>query len=276
MVNNMDSDDSEIETIDTNSTDSTDRFSESDCDRTTVNSATTATKTITLQMNATGSSHETHCVCRSHLVVGSVVVPLEDRDVVFFARNIWIPEGARCCSHHIIDKRLSRGAVDLIKPMSIRYQEWNSSQIETLLEKFRTLYNGKKRFNFDDPWDLSDGLCSTYPTRERFLESSTTAHHRPAHNNDIAIVDVRWWQGHRYSRFGWNLHLHSKVSEQCVPVKVIQYSQEAVSTETNDDRINDWLYRGMHWFFPLRFLPQRCFDNQERSSRKHGQDVGMD
>ena len=102
----------------------------------------------------------TCCVCRSHLIIGSVVVPSEDRDVVFFARNIWIPEGARCCSHHIIDRRLSRGAVDLIKPLSIRYQEWNSSQIETLLGKFRTLYNGKKRFNFDDPWDLSDDLCS--------------------------------------------------------------------------------------------------------------------
>ena len=74
----------------------------------------------------------TCCVCRSHLVIGSVVVPSEDRDVVFFARNIWIPEGARCCSHHIIDRRLSRGAADLIKPLSIRYQEWNSSQIETL------------------------------------------------------------------------------------------------------------------------------------------------
>jgi hypothetical protein len=103
----------------------------------------------------------TCCVCRTHLVVGSVIVPSEDRDVVFFARNIWIPEGARCCSHHIIDRRLSRGAVDLIKPLSIRYQEWNSSQIETLLGKCRTLYNGKKRFNFDDPWDLSDDTCST-------------------------------------------------------------------------------------------------------------------
>ena len=76
MVNNIDSDDSEIEAIDTNSVrkklhffafstllklfqaDSTDTFSQSDHGRTTVNDAATATKTITLQMNATGSSHE--------------------------------------------------------------------------------------------------------------------------------------------------------------------------------------------------------------------------
>ena len=70
--------------------------------------------------------------------------------------------------------------------------------------------------------------------------------------------------------------LFLEISEQCIPAKVIQYSQETVSTETNDDRINDWLYRGMHWSFPIRLLQQRCFDNQERSSRKHGQDLGMD
>ena len=47
------------------------------------------------------------------------------------------------------------------KPLSIRYQEWNSSEIETLLGKFRTLFNGRKRFDFDDPWNLSDDICST-------------------------------------------------------------------------------------------------------------------
>ena len=103
----------------------------------------------------------TCCVCRAHLVAGSTVISSDDRDVVFFTRNVWIPEGARCCSHHIIGRRLSKEAADLIKPLSIRYQEWSSSQMETLLKKFRVLFNGRKRFDFDDPWDFSDQICST-------------------------------------------------------------------------------------------------------------------
>ena len=104
--------------------------------------------------------YSTCCVCRAHLVVGSTVVSSDDRDIVFLTRNVWIPEGARCCPHHILNRRLSKEAADWIKPLSIRYQEWNSSQIETLLGNFRSLYNGRKRFNFDDPWDLSADTCS--------------------------------------------------------------------------------------------------------------------
>ena len=102
----------------------------------------------------------TCCACRAHLAEGSAVVSSDDRNVVFFTRNIWIPEGARCCPHHVVHRRLTKQALDLVKPLSIRYQEWNSGQIEVLLQKFRNLYNGRKRFNFDDPWDLSDDTCS--------------------------------------------------------------------------------------------------------------------
>ena len=107
------------------------------------------------------------CVCRAHLAEGSAVVSSDDRDVVFFTRNIWIPEGARCCPHHIVHRRLTKQALDLVKPLSIRYEEWNSGQIEVLLQKFRNLYNGRKRFNFDDPWDLSDDTCSALTSLSR-------------------------------------------------------------------------------------------------------------
>ena len=98
----------------------------------------------------------TCCVCRCHLDKGSSVVSSDDRNFVFLTRNTWIPEGARCCPEHIVDRRLTKEALDSIKPSSIRYQEWSSSQIETLLGNFRDLYNGRKRFNFDDCCDLSD------------------------------------------------------------------------------------------------------------------------
>jgi hypothetical protein len=42
-----------------------------------------------------------------------------------------------------------------MKPLSIRYEEWDSSHVEKLLDRLRILYNGKKRFNFDDSCDLS-------------------------------------------------------------------------------------------------------------------------
>ena len=109
----------------------------------------------------------TCCACRAHLAEGSAVVSSDDRDVVFFTRNIWIPEGARCCPHHIVHRRFTKQALDLVKPLSIRYQEWNSGQIEVLLQKFRNLYNGRKRFNFDDPWDLSDDTCSALTSLSR-------------------------------------------------------------------------------------------------------------
>ena len=43
-----------------------------------------------------------------------------DRDFVFFLRNTWIPEGARCCSSHLIGHQLSEEAIDAIKPFAIR------------------------------------------------------------------------------------------------------------------------------------------------------------
>ena len=80
---------------------------------------------------------------------------------MFLTRNVWIPEGARCCPNHILLHRFTQQALDSIKPLSIRYEEWNSSDLETLLERLRTLYNGRKRFNFDDPRDLSDNAYFT-------------------------------------------------------------------------------------------------------------------
>lgn len=103
----------------------------------------------------------TCCVCRCNISGSSIVVSSEDRNFVFLTRNIWIPEGARCCPEHIDQRRLITKALDAVKPRSVRHQEWNSSDVETLLGCFRNLYNAKRRFNFDDGHELSD---NEYPT----------------------------------------------------------------------------------------------------------------
>ena len=81
----------------------------------------------------------------------------DDRDFLFFTRNVWIPEGARCCSNHLINRQLTTDAMNQIKPFSIRQQELNSSDVQLLLSKAQMLFeNGNKRFNFDDTRDLTD------------------------------------------------------------------------------------------------------------------------
>ena len=62
---------------------------------------------------------------------------------------MWIPEGARCCSDHLVDHQLTREAFDQIKPFSIRYLELNSSDVQLLLNKAQELcQNGTDRYNF--------------------------------------------------------------------------------------------------------------------------------
>ncbi|CAF2146091.1 unnamed protein product [Rotaria magnacalcarata] len=101
---------------------------------------TTNHKVVNLQLNATSSSHTKCCVCRENLRDHSVKITSQDRDFIFFSRNIWIPEGARCCSGHLINNLLSKEAVDQIKPFSIRYQELSSSDVQLLLSKAQTLF----------------------------------------------------------------------------------------------------------------------------------------
>ena len=84
-------------------------------------------------------------------------VSSKDRDFLFFSRNIWIPEGARCCSDHLIGDQLSQESIDAIKPFAIRHQQLNSCDVQLRLSKAQNLFkNEKKRFSFDDPRDLND------------------------------------------------------------------------------------------------------------------------
>ena len=59
------------------------------------------------------------------------------RDVLLFSRNIWIPEGARYCSGHLVGRQLSAEAVDAVKPFAIRHQELNSCNVHAILSKYQ-------------------------------------------------------------------------------------------------------------------------------------------
>ncbi|CAF3872858.1 unnamed protein product [Rotaria sp. Silwood1] len=118
---------------------------------------TTNNEIVTLQLNATSSSHKKCCVCRKDLHGNAVNISSKDRDVLLFSRNIWIPEGARCCSDHKIGDQLSKEAIDAIKPFAIRHQELKSADVQLLLNKSQNHFeNEKRRFNFDDPRGLND------------------------------------------------------------------------------------------------------------------------
>ncbi|CAF4090657.1 unnamed protein product, partial [Rotaria magnacalcarata] len=97
-------------------------------------------ETITLPMNCTTSSHKTCCICSANMERNSRTVSAEDRDLIFLKKNILIPEGARCCSQHLDDDRLTKNAIDKVGPFSIQSKRFSST----------------KRFDFDNPLSLSD------------------------------------------------------------------------------------------------------------------------
>ena len=85
------------------------------------------------------------CVCHEYLFGPTAKISSEDRDFLYFSRNIWIPEGARCCTSHLINHKLSKEATDQIKPLSIRYQEFSSSDVQLLLTKDQNIFKNEKK-----------------------------------------------------------------------------------------------------------------------------------
>ncbi|CAF1302587.1 unnamed protein product, partial [Rotaria sordida] len=112
---------------------------------------------VKLQLNSTSSSHKNCCICRNDLKKNAANISSEDRDLIFFTRNIWIPEGARCCADHLANHQLKQEAIDQIKPVSIRQAELNSADVQLLLNKSQIiLENHNKKFNFDDLRGLTE------------------------------------------------------------------------------------------------------------------------
>ncbi|CAF5180836.1 unnamed protein product, partial [Rotaria magnacalcarata] len=93
-------------------------------------------------MNCTTSSHKPCCICSANMERNSRTVSAEDRDLIFLKKYILIPEGARCCSQHLDDDRLTKNAIDKVAPFSIQSKRFSSSE--------------QKRFDFGNPLSLSD------------------------------------------------------------------------------------------------------------------------
>jgi len=85
-----------------------------------------------------------------------VTIKEEDRNAIFFRRNIVIPQGSRCCKSHTVNDYLSREALYSLNPYKFDYQVFHSSEIIDIMKKCRTLINSTKHINFDDGFSLSD------------------------------------------------------------------------------------------------------------------------
>jgi hypothetical protein len=77
-------------------------------------------------------------------------------------KNIFIPEGSRCCSDHMINHRLKTAAIDRLAPLSIQYRTFNSNDIQLLITKWQMLFERQKRLDFDNLDSLSDDECKAF------------------------------------------------------------------------------------------------------------------
>ncbi|CAF5013088.1 unnamed protein product, partial [Rotaria sp. Silwood1] len=119
-------------------------------------------ETITLPMNCTVSSHKICCVCRLTIEGGSYVVTSEDRDLVLLKKNVFIPEGARYCSNHLVNGQLSMVAIDMISPSTIQYKKLSSNDVQLLINRLQIIFEKQKRLDFDNMESLSDDECKTF------------------------------------------------------------------------------------------------------------------
>lgn len=95
-------------------------------------------------------------ICRVTIGNGLQTVSFEDRYFVLLKKNIFIPEGARCCPQHTVDRRLTADAVDQITPLTILYKEFNSSDVQLIISKWQMFFQQQRRFDFDDDRSLSE------------------------------------------------------------------------------------------------------------------------
>ncbi|CAF2019127.1 unnamed protein product [Rotaria magnacalcarata] len=114
---------------------------------------------ITLSMNCTISSHRKCCVCQQYIVRNSLTVPSNDRSLIWLMKNVFIPEGARCCTEHILNGQLNVDAINQIKPSIVQVMKFSASEVQLLIDQWQIHFQQQKRFNFDDTRSVSDDEC---------------------------------------------------------------------------------------------------------------------
>lgn len=78
------------------------------------------------------------------------------RTMVFIRRGILVSAGSRCCSDHLYKGQLSYEGLWQINGSISDHLALNSSEVQGLMEDFRSSIQASKSFDFDDPSCLSD------------------------------------------------------------------------------------------------------------------------
>ena len=78
------------------------------------------------------------------------------RDMVFFRRDILLPERVRCCRDHLYMRELSSKALQKIEGSHAGELFVDADGIQRLLEDFRTCLGSSRTFDFDNPSAIDD------------------------------------------------------------------------------------------------------------------------
>ena len=77
-------------------------------------------------------------------------------------KNVFVPEGARCCLSHMSEGQLTTDAIDRIGPLSIQHKKFNSSDVLVMINQWQMVFRRQKRLDFDDFRSLSDEECKIF------------------------------------------------------------------------------------------------------------------
>lgn len=98
-------------------------------------------------------------MCQQYIIRNSQIVSSHDRSIILLMKNVFIPEGARCCTEHILNGQLNADAISQIKPSIVQAMKFTASNVQLLINQWQIHFQQQKRFNFDDPRSVSDDEC---------------------------------------------------------------------------------------------------------------------
>ena len=103
---------------------------------------------------------------------GLQTVSSEDRYWILLKKNIFVPEGSRCCPEHTANRRLTSDAIDRIAPSSVQYKEFDSNDVQLMINTWQMFFQQQKRFDFDDDRSMADDeyKCLTSLSKEQFSD----------------------------------------------------------------------------------------------------------
>lgn len=122
--------------------------------------------------------------------MGLQTVSSEDRYWILLKKNVFVPEGARCCSEHTVNRRITSDAIDRIAPISVQYKEFDSNDVQLLINTWQMFFQQQKRFDFDDDRSMTDDdyKCLTSLSKEQFddiIDQVSSSNIRHSSNRSI-------------------------------------------------------------------------------------------